>query len=115
MVTVLKLHLRLRGAGLALTSAERDELTDIHDRITAYTEFVFGHLGTPSQDVLPQAKTDGQYITHIIKDYRDQHLARVSEEDVSPLQSLIFADLLNSYRKIRDHTYNIAEAIAGEK
>jgi len=115
VVTVLKLHLRLRGAELSLTSTEHNELTDIHDRIAAYIDFVFVHLGAPSPDVLPQAKADGEYITHLIKDYRDQHLARVSEEDASPLKSLIFADLLNAYRKIRDHTYNIAEAIAGEK
>jgi len=115
VVTVLKLHLRLRGAELALTSTEHNELTDIHDRIAAYIDFVFDHLGSPSLDVLPQATADGEYITHLIKNYRDQHLARVSEEHASPLKSLIFADLLNAYRKIRDHTYNIAEAIAGEK
>jgi Na+/phosphate symporter len=40
---------------------------------------------------------------------------RVSDGKASPLKSLICMDMLNSYRRIKNHTFNIAEVLAGEK
>jgi phosphate:Na+ symporter len=54
-------------------------------------------------------------INHFIKDCRQAHLIRVTEGKVPPLNSLIYTDLLNYYRRINDHTLNIAEVAAGEK
>jgi phosphate:Na+ symporter len=51
----------------------------------------------------------------MMKEYRKRHLTRLSEEKIPPLQSLIFTDILNAYRRISDHMLNVAEAIAGEK
>ena len=42
-------------------------------------------------------------------------LARVGTGQATPLKSLIFTDMLNAYRRIKDHALNIAEVLAGEK
>ena len=66
-------------------------------------------------DILSKANTQGDTITHAMKDCRQSHLTRVERKHVSPLDCLIFVDILQSYRKIKDHALNIAEAVAGEK
>jgi phosphate:Na+ symporter len=50
-----------------------------------------------------------------MKEYRRQHLERLQKEEVSPFFSLAFTDMLNFYRRMKDHALNIAEVVAGEK
>jgi phosphate:Na+ symporter len=64
---------------------------------------------------LAKAHSEGDLITRKMKDLREKHLQRVQTRQVSPLKSLIFVDILQSYRKIKDHALNVAEAVAGEK
>jgi phosphate:Na+ symporter len=68
-----------------------------------------------NKDILGRAQTDSELITHQMKEYRRLHLLRLSESKTSPLHSLVFTDLLNNYRRMKDHALNIAEVIAGEK
>jgi Na+/phosphate symporter len=39
----------------------------------------------------------------------------LQKEEVSPLFSLVYMDMLNFYRRMKDHALNIAEVLAGEK
>jgi Na+/phosphate symporter len=50
-----------------------------------------------------------------MKEYRQAHINRLTDGKVTPLSSLVYTDLLNYYRRIKDHTLNIAEVAAGEK
>jgi Na+/phosphate symporter len=50
-----------------------------------------------------------------MKDARSEHLGRLGTQEVTPTASLIFTDILNGYRRAKDHALNIAEAVAGEK
>jgi len=43
------------------------------------------------------------------------HLLRLTESQTPPLNSLVFTDMLNNYRRMKDHAFNIAEVIGGEK
>tara|TARA_B100000809_G_scaffold212078_1_gene215937 strand:- start:1385 stop:3412 length:2028 start_codon:yes stop_codon:yes gene_type:complete len=115
IVNILKLRLKMMQEKMKLSDEEHAELTALHDKIADYLVFLFSHLRTPSADVLMRANTDGDAITHLMKDSRERHLGRVAAQHVSPLQSLIYTDMLTGYRKIKDHGYNIAEALAGQK
>ena len=50
-----------------------------------------------------------------MKQARSSHLDRVSSQECTPLASLIFTDMLNAYRRVKDHGLNVAEIVAGEK
>ena len=65
--------------------------------------------------ILSKAQTMGETITYVMKDYRQAHLVRLENKHASALNSLIFIDILQSYRKIKDHALNVAEALAGLK
>ena len=54
-------------------------------------------------------------IDKLMKEYRLAHTTRVAEELAHPLSSLVLPDMLNAYRRMKDHALNIAEALAGEK
>ncbi|MHC5163539.1 MAG: hypothetical protein ACYSO4_10600, partial [Planctomycetota bacterium] len=62
-----------------------------------------------------EMQTKGLAVTNLMKECRTRHLAEVSKLEVSPLMSLIYTDMLTAYRRIKDHAFNIAEVLAGEK
>ena len=47
--------------------------------------------------------------------YTSDHLDALTEERMPPYINLAYTSTLNSYRRVRDHAKNIAEALAGEK
>ncbi|MBN1675131.1 MAG: Na/Pi cotransporter family protein [Kiritimatiellae bacterium] len=115
IVNILKLHLRLRKANLRLSTQGRTEILALHDRVAEYMVMVDNAVRDDFGEIVTKARTHGDMITHFVKEYRDQHLTRLANDESSPLVSLVFTDMLNSYRRIRDHALNIAEAVAGEK
>ena len=67
------------------------------------------------KEILTSGLTQGKSITHLMKKYRSTHLDRVGTGYASPLSSLIYTDILNAYRRIKDHAFNIVEVLSGEK
>lgn len=114
--SVLKGILRLEESGLALDGPAREKLTALHDRVAAYIEKVNEYVQEEEeQDILSEATSESVAISALMKDFRRQHLERLQNEEVSPFFSLAFTDILNYYRRMKDHALNIAEVIAGEK
>jgi len=115
LVNVLKGHVKLRTNQLMISEEGRADLIDLHNKVTAYIKMVNEAEQNDNADILGHAQTDSEIITRLMKEYRRQHLLRLSESKTSPLHSLVFTDLLNNYRRMKDHALNIAEVIAGDK
>ena len=79
------------------------------------SELVNDAVKDDNQKILVKARTHGDAITHMIREYRSKHLERVENGDTAPLNSLIITDIFTSYRHVKDHALNIAEVLAGEK
>ena len=88
---------------------------ELHNKVSNYIKMVNDAERNENMDIIAKAQTDGEAITHQMKTCRRQHLLRLSENKTSPLQSLVFTDMLNNYRRMKDHALNIAEVVAGEK
>lgn len=117
MTAILKLRLKMRDSGLHLSPEAKQEITELHDMTVQFMELV--HLvaaeGNGDEDFLSEALTKSNAITSFMKECRTRHLARVTEGKATPLKSLIYTDMLTSYRRIKDHILNIAEVLVGEK
>jgi phosphate:Na+ symporter len=113
--TILELYLRLQKAGLNLSSKEKSEILELHDMVSSYFDLVNTANLERHKEIISKAKSQGDLITEQFYEFRNRHLARLSETQVEPLLSLIYGDMLNAYRRVRDHILNIAETLAGEK
>jgi len=110
---VLKLELKMRNLGLRISEAGKEELMSLHGQVADYVQMVSDAVRTSNPSVLSRALSQGDSITHLVKAHREAHLRRVEAQHCSPLASLAFTDMLTSYRKIKDHALNIAEALGG--
>ncbi len=115
IITLLKLNDRL--AALNPGNSQKDVLNvkALHTKVCQYLTAIGEALATGDTDILPRATSEGSQITDLAKQYREEHLNQIAHAGTSPLQTLVIIDMLQSYRKIRAHAINIAEAIAGEK
>ncbi len=112
---VLKGLRKLRSSNLQLTPEGLAEFKKLNSLVLDYLKRV--NIAVRDED--PKAAIRllpvNNEISRVMKEYRQEHLNRLTEGKVTPLNSLIYTDLLNYYRRINDHTLNIAEVAAGEK
>jgi phosphate:Na+ symporter len=115
VVNVLKGLRKMEQNNLSLDEPARDKLLRLHDRAAAYITQINQSMKAESTGNLAWAASEGAAISELMKEFRRQHLERLQKEEVSPFFSLAFTDMLNYYRRIKDHALNIAEVVAGEK
>jgi phosphate:Na+ symporter len=118
IANLIKLRLKMRDNNLHLSDEGKQEILEIHDKVSEFLDVVdmavTETLDNPPE-FLSEAHTRSNAITSLVKESRTKHLARVEAGKASPLKSLIYTDMLTSYRRIKDHILNIAEVIVGEK
>ena len=115
VTSILKFQLKLRDQGLSFDGKHRGEVKELHNMVAHYLSMVSESYQLRNVGVLPEAEAAGAEITLRVKELRDQHLDRVSEEKIDPYVNVAYTSTLNSYRRVRDHVLNIAEAVAGKK
>ena len=112
---VLKGIKKLDQNKMKIEGPAKDKLLRLHDRVAAYIIKVNQSMKNEDPSHLTWAITEGAAIGQLMKDSRREHLERLQKEEVSPHFSLAYTDMLNFYRRMKDHALNIAEVISGEK
>jgi phosphate:Na+ symporter len=115
ITNILKLNLKLRQSGQKMSPQGLAAIIDLHNNVAEYLGLINEATENDDADVITSAESRGQSITELMKKYRREHIARVSSGIVTPVKSLIYTDMLNAYRRIKDHGLNIAEVLSGEK
>ncbi len=113
--SVLKGLKKINQSELTLDGAAKTKLLELHDRVAAYIMKVDEYMRDENRDVLTWANSEGAAISKQMKTIRSEHIARLQKEEVSPYFSLVYTDMLNFYRRMKDHALNIAEVVNGEK
>lgn len=110
IIRVVKLLLRLQNAKVALEKEETDDIIEIHTAVGEYYKMIFeGHKKRDSR-ILIVARPRGAAITHMFRRMRSRHLSKLSQHHLDPLVCTLFPDILAAYRRVKDHSRNIAEA-----
>jgi phosphate:Na+ symporter len=112
---VLKGIKKLQQNDLAVEGDSLVKLLSLHKQVGEYITKIDGYMRDESGDILPWANTEGVAISTLMKELRREHMVCLQNEEVSPLFSLVYMDMLNFYRRMKDHALNIAEVLAGEK
>ncbi|HBG28755.1 MAG TPA: sodium:phosphate symporter [Phycisphaerales bacterium] len=115
ITNILKFNLKLNDEQQQITDEGRTAILDLHDKAAEYINFINEAVTNANTEMLTEAEGRGKFITGLMKKYRAEHIERVESGKASPIKSLIYTDMLNSYRRIKDHGLNIAEVLAGEK
>ena len=113
--SILRLHIKLGKTDLVMSPEGKKEIAVLHGHVTEYLKMIKNAVEMNLPEALSKANTRGETISHAVRDSRRAHIDRVESGEVAPLKSLIYTDMLNAYRRIKDHGLNIAEVVAGLK
>jgi phosphate:Na+ symporter len=113
--SILRFDGRLRKDGLRFTAKQREEILRLHEEVVGYVDAVNAGYREQNPNVLAKLDAPGKHLKRLIKNIRNDHLDDLSTQSVPPQVSVAFMGTLNSYARVRDHSQNIAEAVAGEK
>jgi len=115
LAKILKLNLKRIKSGLEFSDGAREDLLKLHDLVDEYLAMISTAVAARRPEVLSKANIQGEAITVFAKESRNRYLALLGQENVAHRATLIYTDILNGYRRTKDHGLNIAETLAGEK
>lgn len=113
--SVLKGLRRLRDNNLQFAPEGIEEFKKLNGLALDYLRRVSAAVRDEDRKAAMRLLPVSAEIGRVMKEHRQAHLTRLTEGKVTPLSSLVYTDMLNYYRRIKDHTLNIAEVAAGEK
>lgn len=109
------LGLRKIDGKIAFSEIGSNEIVDLADRTREFLKFVIDAMSTQDQGIGPQSIEFEDSIDDMERSLRKNHISRLNTGECAVQPGLIFIDMLHNYEKIGDHTFNISEAILGEK
>jgi phosphate:Na+ symporter len=110
-----KFDRKLRREGHRFSQEQREGLAKLNRRIAAYLASVNEALAQENRNVLTKTAPAAKRIRDEIKQLRRKHLEDLSNGQIPPVVNVAYLATLNAYARVRDHTYNIAETVSGEK
>ncbi len=112
-----KLLARRYDMKIELTDGAKKELMEIAGKVSEFIDILEAGLANPDTDkaVMVSAKHIEDSINTMRKAMRTGHVERLNKGECSVDAGLIFIDMLNSFEKMGDHAYNVAQVLAGER
>lgn len=107
----LKAYLKIRNAGEDLSEAARREVLSLCDSVARFLADVVDVVSIGDPFNVGQIEETSRQIEKEAKACRDAHAARLGDTCTSPVKSLVFTDLLTSFRRQNDHLLNIAQTL----
>lgn len=115
LARALKGLIKLKKAEAALTPVGRAEILEIHAKTAQFFHAIHEAMLLGDTTCMRFCADQGREINRQIKQSRRNHLVRLAEHDITPVASLVFMELLADYKRMRDHTINVAETVAKVK
>lgn len=114
---LLKLRLKISETGQQFSEKGLEDMLRLHEKVDKYLALIADGIEREdnSPEYFSEMQTKGIAVTTLMKECRGNHLQRVNDGIVNSLMSLIYTDMLTAYRRIKDHAFNIAEVLVGEK
>jgi phosphate:Na+ symporter len=110
-----KLARRRYDKGLRMSDNALNEIGEIGQVAAEFLELLQANLADQSSELMPTAKALEDSINAMRNRMRKRHIQRLREGACNVDTGLIFIDMLTSFEKIGDHSFNVAEMLAGER
>lgn len=109
------LGMRKLDSKIAFSEIGDTEISSIAEKVREFLQFVTDAMETQDQSIGPKAMAYEDGIDDLERSLRTNHINRLNTGECAVQQGLIFIDMLHNFEKIGDHTFNLSEAVLGEK
>ncbi|MFK5926933.1 MAG: Na/Pi symporter, partial [Desulfuromusa sp.] len=110
-----KLGIKKNAGKIIFSNLGENEVSGIAEKTCEFLQFIVNAMDAEDRTIGAKAIEYEDAIDALEERLRSNHIQRLHTGECAVQPGLIFIDMLHSYEKIGDHTYNISEAIIGEK
>ena len=110
-----KFDRKLRRDNHRFNVDQRARLQKLHTHVSEYLMAVNEGFVQNNSNIVTQTDAMSKRVRDEIKLLRKQHMDELSSGEFPPVVSVAWLASLTAYARVRDHSQNVAEAIAGEK
>ncbi len=110
-----RLGQRKASQKISFSESGEEELREIGDKTLEFLQFVLSGLERGDVTILEKARHMEDTVDYLEETLRNNHIARLNTGECGVLPGLIYIDLLHNFEKIGDHTFNVAQAVVGDK
>jgi phosphate:Na+ symporter len=112
--SLLKLARRLYDDKLKLTPGSIREIEEIGGQAGSFLQLLQKNIFVRNKaEIMPEAQKIESTIDDMRRRMRAGHIERLNDGRLAVDTGLVFIDMLTSFEKIGDHSYNVAEMLAG--
>ncbi len=112
---IWKLGIRKFEGKITFSHLGTNEVANIGEKTHEFLKFVIDAMENEDKNIGAKAIELEDEIDDLEETLRSNHIARLNTGECAVSPGLIFIDILHSYEKIGDHTYNVSEAVIGDK
>jgi len=112
---IWRLSIRKMDEKICFSKLGEVEIADMGEKAHGFLKFVIEALENEDKSISSRAIELEDEIDAMEEKLRSNHIGRLNTGECAVQSGLIFIDMLHSYEKIGDHTYNVSEAVIGEK
>lgn len=112
-LSLLKLIRRKYDKNIIFTDHANRQVNEISGKVHEFLELIQQNITSNSSNIINKARSIENRVNELRHEMRKEHVKRLSESVCDVNSGLIFIDMLTSFEKIGDHSYNIAEGISG--
>ena len=113
--SLLNLLRRRYDKGVDWSDQATKDLSEIGDKVDAFLELLRMNLDEPLVDLMPRAREIEEMVNQERRRLRSSYVNRLRDGSCSMDHGLIVIDMLTSFEKIGDHSFNVAQMLAGER
>ncbi len=110
-----KLGLQKYEGKITFSHMGESEVAGIAETACEFLQFVIYAMENEDKTIGAKAIEYEDTIDELEESLRKNHIDRLHTGECAVRPGLIFIDMLHSFEKIGDHTYNVSEAVLGEK
>lgn len=103
---------KLNENDILLNNKKKESLEQIHTRVVEFFDYVNTAYENGNKEILVEAMQKSAIIKDLYKKARKEHMERVAEHKMPAMLSTAYMDILNHYRRIKDHMVNVVETLS---
>jgi phosphate:Na+ symporter len=111
--SLLKLMKRIYENNLHFTDDAVKDINTIADKVQKLLTVINENITNRKTNIMSLSNSLEADINTMRHEMRKAHIDRLNKGSCDVNQGLVFIDMLNSFEKIGDHAYNIAQSISG--
>lgn len=101
--------------GAHMSASAIKDVQEYMDKTVAFYDEIITHGKGEETGWKPGVQAKGNRLMEEADTIRDAHLKRLEAKECDPTAGIFFSDMIVALRRIRNHSYNMAEAFLGEK